>query len=66
MMNNKSVERVSHFFYLATINNEHWDHSKEIRTRVEKARTTFNETLKLFKNHSIHIDLRVYYCATFS
>uniref|UniRef100_A0A8D8PQH9 Craniofacial development protein 2 n=1 Tax=Cacopsylla melanoneura TaxID=428564 RepID=A0A8D8PQH9_9HEMI len=47
------LERVKDYTYLGTNLNEDWDHSKEIRIRIEKARAMFNRIQKVFKSHVI-------------
>ncbi|XP_039291702.1 uncharacterized protein LOC120353116 [Nilaparvata lugens] len=48
--------------------NEKWDHSQEVKCRIEKARAAFNQMAKLFKSHNLnmHIKIKLLYCYIFS
>lgn len=59
IINNKPIERVTQFSYLGTMINEDWDHSQEIRIRIEKARAAFNQMAKVFKSHSLNIGIKI-------
>lgn len=58
-INEKAVEQVSTYTYLGTILNEQWDHSQEIKTRIEKARAAFIQMSKLFKTHNLNLKLKL-------
>jgi hypothetical protein len=53
------VERVGKYTYLGTIVNEQWDHSQEIKSRIEKARGAFNNMSRLFKSHNLDLNIKV-------
>uniref|UniRef100_A0A8D8SXR8 Craniofacial development protein 2 n=1 Tax=Cacopsylla melanoneura TaxID=428564 RepID=A0A8D8SXR8_9HEMI len=59
IINNKVVERVKTFTYLGTTLNEDWDHSQEIKCRIEKARSAFNNMSKLFKTHNLTVEMKM-------
>lgn len=42
MIYNTPTNRISQLAYLGTIINKDWDNSEEIRSRIEKARASFN------------------------
>jgi len=44
-------------FKTCTLINEQWDHSQEIRCRIEKARDAFIKISKLFKSHNHKVKL---------
>ena len=48
-INQRPVERVNKFTYLGTIVNEQWDHSQEIKSRIEKASAVYTRMSNLFK-----------------
>ncbi|KAH0998914.1 hypothetical protein HUJ04_004164 [Dendroctonus ponderosae] len=58
-INNTPIDRVSQFTYLKTMINDNWDHSQEIRCRIEKPRAVFNQMAKLFKSHNLKIDIKI-------
>lgn len=67
-INEKVVEQTLTYTYLGTVLNNQWDHSQEIKSRIEKARTTFIQMSKLFKTHnlSLELKLRLLRCYVFS
>lgn len=67
-INQKPIERIKKYMYLGTTVNEQWDHSQEIKMRIEKARAVFNKMDSLFKSHNITIDTkkRLLRCYMFS
>jgi len=50
-INGRAVERVLTNTYLGTVLNEQWDPSQEIKRRITKARTVFNQMSKLFTHN---------------
>jgi len=50
-INNKYIERVQTYTYLGTKISETWDHSLEIKCRIERTRAAFLKMSKLFKCH---------------
>ena len=44
-INERPVERIRKFTYLATIVNEQWDHSQEVKSRIEKPRAVYTLSL---------------------
>jgi hypothetical protein len=59
LINNTPVDRVKQYNYLGTTVNEQWDHSQEIKCRIEKARSAFNNMAKLFKSHNLNLEIKV-------
>lgn len=57
--NHQPIERVSKYTYLGTNINDQWDHSQEIKARIEKARAAFNGMSVIFKNHHLTLDTKV-------
>uniref|UniRef100_A0A8D8XEP5 Craniofacial development protein 2 n=1 Tax=Cacopsylla melanoneura TaxID=428564 RepID=A0A8D8XEP5_9HEMI len=55
----KRIERVSQYTYLGTIINEQWDNSQEIRCRIGKAKSTFNEMSAVFKSHNLTLETKI-------
>lgn len=68
IVNNKAIERVESYTYLGTNVNEQWDHSREIRIRIEKARATFTGMSKIFRSHDLNLEVktRLLRCYIFS
>ena len=58
LIKNAPVERVEKFTYLGTIVIQ-WDHSQEIKSRIEKARGAYNNMSKLFRSHNLKLDIKV-------
>lgn len=58
-INNKIIEKVETTTYLGSTVRENWDHSVEIRCRIEKARSTFIRMSGLFKCHFLNLPTRV-------
>lgn len=56
---NIPIQRVSEFTYLGTVVNEQWDHSQEIKVRIEKARSAFKSMDKLFKSHNLNLEIKI-------
>lgn len=57
-LNNKIIDRVKSYKYLGCWLNENWESEKEIRTRIEIARNTFQKMRKLLTNRKINLKLR--------
>lgn len=57
-INGQNVERVSSFKYLGCYITEQLDPEKEVRCRIELARTTFQRMRSLFCNDSLNLKLR--------
>ena len=64
----KYLERVKRYTYLGTNINDQWDHSQEIKNRIERARAVYNKMAKLFTSHYLNINtkLRLLRCYVFS
>lgn len=62
------LEKVNKYTYLGTNINDNWDHSVEIRTRIEKARTAFIRMKKVFTSHDLQLTtkIRLLRCYVFS
>uniref|UniRef100_A0A8D8S265 Reverse transcriptase domain-containing protein n=1 Tax=Cacopsylla melanoneura TaxID=428564 RepID=A0A8D8S265_9HEMI len=58
-INQTIIERVSQYIYLGTIINEDWDNSQEIKSRIGKARSTFNQMSAVFKSHDLTIETKI-------
>ncbi|KAL1447598.1 hypothetical protein WDU94_009869 [Cyamophila willieti] len=54
-----TIERVKQYTYLGTNVNEDWDHSREIKIRIEKARSVYNRMKKVFRSHDLTMDTKV-------
>ena len=59
MVNQQQVEQVRSYTYLGSNINEQWDHSVEIRCRIEKARSTFAKMQTLFKTSDLDLGTKV-------
>lgn len=68
VIGNQRIERVASITYLGTSLNELWDHSVEIKCRIEKARSTFIRMRSVFKDRDLHINtkMRLLRCYVFS
>jgi len=49
IIKNKRIEQVLQFKYLGTTINEDWDHSLEIKCRIERVREAFRKMSKVFQ-----------------
>lgn len=58
LINNDVVERVEKFSYLGTTLCETWDHSVEIKCRIEKARSTFITMKNLLTSGDLSLELK--------
>lgn len=68
IVNSQPIERVTSITYLGTSINSQWDHAKEIKSRIEKARTTFVNMQKVFKSRDLNLNtkIRLLRCYVFS
>lgn len=68
LIHNRPIQRVNKYVYLGTNINEEWDHSVEIRCRIEKARAIFLKMGKLFKSRDLPLNtkMRILRCYVFS
>ncbi|CAG9827720.1 unnamed protein product, partial [Diabrotica balteata] len=68
VLDNTEIEQISSYKYLGAWITEDTDQTKEIRCRIEIARSTFNRMRKLFCNRDIYISLRIriFLCYIFS
>lgn len=68
MINQKPIEQVKKYTYLGTTVNDQWDHSQEIKIRIEKARAVFNKMSAIFKSHDLTITSKIRFlrCYVFS
>jgi len=57
--NNVMLPKTDTVTYLGCSLNKDWDHSREIRCRIEKARGTFNQMRKILCNLSLNIQIRI-------
>lgn len=64
----KRLQRVDNFIYLGCQLNESWDHSREVKIRIEKARSTFLRMKTILCNLSLSlcIRMRVLRCYVYS
>lgn len=53
------VQQVNKYCYLGSFVNSEWDQSMEIRSRIEKARTAFNNMRSLFVSRDLSIKLKI-------
>lgn len=58
-INQAAIERVEHYNYLGTIIDEEWSNAPEIKSRIGKARSTFNRMSALFKSHNLTLETKV-------
>lgn len=68
VIDNQQIEKVTNYTYLGTNINERWDHSVEIKCRIEKARATFVKMGNLFKSRDLNLNtkLRLLKCYVWS
>lgn len=66
--NDVALERVESLTYLGCLVNDQWDHSKEIKQRIEKARTIFLKMRDVLSSNtlSLHLRMRIVRCYVFS
>uniref|UniRef100_A0A8D8W5N2 Craniofacial development protein 2 n=2 Tax=Cacopsylla melanoneura TaxID=428564 RepID=A0A8D8W5N2_9HEMI len=66
--NGIQIERVTKYNYLGTNINEEWDNTLEIKVRIGKARSVFNQMSAVFKTHNLNLDtkMRILRCYVFS
>lgn len=50
-IDNKDIERVHKYKYLVTTLNDQWEHSREIKIRIESVTVMFNQISVLSKSH---------------
>jgi hypothetical protein len=60
-IDNKAIDRVSNFKYLGCWLSDEWNSDKEIKCRIEMARSSFIKFKKVLCNSSINITLRIRY-----
>jgi len=67
-INNKPVERKAKFTYLGCTLNGDWDHSQEIKHRIEIARSTFMQMRPLLSGRNLNPALkkRIVMCYIYS
>ena len=67
-INNSPLETVQKIKYLGSTVNEKWDHSAEIRQRIEIARGAFQRMRPLLSGHNLsqELRLRLVWCYVFS
>ncbi|CAG9828451.1 unnamed protein product [Diabrotica balteata] len=58
-VNGQPIEKVKTYTYLGTNVNENWDHSLEIKSRIEKAGSSFQKMAKLFKCHDLLVPIKI-------
>lgn len=58
-LNNQLIHQVDSYVYLGTLASSKWEQATEIRSRIEKARATFNSMKNLFTNSSISLPLKI-------
>lgn len=59
LVNQKPVTYVSGYVYLGTNINDKWDHSVEIKQRIEKARTAFIKMNNVFRSHNLPLKTKI-------
>lgn len=59
VIKNQLIQHVDSNVYLGTNVNSKWDQITEIRSRIEKARITFNNMRNLFTRSSISLPLKI-------
>ncbi|XP_077287784.1 uncharacterized protein LOC143912378 [Arctopsyche grandis] len=58
-INDKNIELVHQYKYLGCWLNDQWDHSQEIKIRIEMARNAFFKMRDLLCNRDFNLDLRM-------
>lgn len=58
-VNGIQLERVKKFTYLGHTLDEQWDHTVEIRCRIERARAAFNQMKRILCGHDLNLSLRI-------
>lgn len=58
-VNNHQIERVSKYNYLGSTVGDQWDHSLEIKCRIEKARAAFMKMANLFRSHDLNLSMKM-------
>ena len=68
ILSTEPIERVDKYCYLGSLVNSQWDQSMEIKSRIEKARTAFNNMRALFVSRDISLKskIRLAKCYIFS
>lgn len=56
-INGELIQRVDKFKYLGCYFNKKWDHSMEIRCRIEQSRSPFFKMIKVLGNRNLKIEL---------
>lgn len=59
MLNNQIINHVDSYAYLGTTVNAKWDQSTEIRSRIEKARASFNSMRSMFTSRDLSLSLKI-------
>lgn len=67
-LDNTPIEQVDKYTYLGTCINQQWDHSVEIKCRIERARAAFIQMKKIFTSPDLTLQLkiRILRCYVFS
>jgi hypothetical protein len=58
-VNGAGLERVQSYKYLGCMVNERWDHSQEIKCRIEQARGVFIKMQDILTNKDLSLDLKM-------
>lgn len=58
-VNGKVIEKVKTHTYLGATINSDWEHSLEIKCRIEKSRTAFIKMSKLFRTHDLSLSTKI-------
>lgn len=68
MVGNEEIKKVDNFVYLGSVLNAHWDHTVEIKSRIEIARSTFTKMRPLLccGDLSLTTKLRIVKCYVYS
>ncbi|CAG9836785.1 unnamed protein product [Diabrotica balteata] len=55
----QQILQVPRYYYLGTTINDQWDHSVEIKQKIEKARSAFVRMNKIFKSHNLPLKTKI-------
>ncbi|CAG9830832.1 unnamed protein product [Diabrotica balteata] len=68
LVDQQQILQVPHYYYLGTTINDQWDHSVEIKQRIEKTRSAFVRMSKIFKSHELPLKtkMRLLRCYVFT
>ena len=55
----QTIQRVPKYTYLGTTINDQWDHSSEIKCRIEKARGAYTKMRDVFRSHDLNLKTKM-------